>query len=183
MDKVWHLMEIFFVRKNDLLKTGGLVLLDLIDWVQQHFDGNSTSLSRTLLISFVDCSPSISIHPSRYSKNFLLSVPISLVQTISLLSIYLSVYLDATRSAAAVLAAEGALASCEYHPLYWDTIYKLLLQGDVRPAMDMITRHSQYQRTPQNPFVNIHYLIGKMPTLSPDVSSTAFYRVWNQVHL
>eukprot|EP00041_Stephanoeca_diplocostata_P017453 m.351658 g.351658 ORF g.351658 m.351658 type:complete len:666 (+) comp20703_c0_seq2:285-2282(+) len=122
MDKLWHLVEIFFVRKKHLLKTGGLVLLDVLDWVRHHFQ-------------------------------------------------------NATLDAAAVLKSHGAP---ERHGQYWDSIFTLLLQGDVSNAMDMITRHSQYQQMPQNSFERMRYLISKMPMLSPEASSTAFYRVWNQ---
>lgn len=122
MDKLWHLIEIFFVRKKHLLKTGGLVLLDAVDWVRQHFQG-------------------------------------------------------ATLDASAVLKSHGAP---ERHSHYWDAIFALLLQGDVINAMDMITRHSQYQQVPQNSYERMRYLISKMPMLSPEASSTAFYRVWTQ---
>eukprot|EP00040_Diaphanoeca_grandis_P028099 m.161414 g.161414 ORF g.161414 m.161414 type:complete len:694 (+) comp31233_c0_seq1:132-2213(+) len=123
MDALWHLCEIFFVRKPFMLKTGGLVLQDLLEWVVQH------------------CSEPIT-------------------------------------SAQAIL--QSAATFPDNDPEYWPTIVKLLFQGQIKNVANLLSLHSRYVKAPENAFEKMRHLLLKMPMLSPESSSTQFYRAWDQ---
>lgn len=37
MDEAWHLAEVLYVRSEVLVANGGYVIMDLLEWVAQHY--------------------------------------------------------------------------------------------------------------------------------------------------
>lgn len=122
MDELWHLCDIFFVRKPLLMKTGGLVLQDLLEWVRQH---NHTTQDTLAMV-------------------------------------------------------QSTVGPVESHPMYWEVIFSFLFQGQTSVVRKLLELHSGYVKESGNAFDVTRRLLYNMPVLSPDSSSTQFFRVWCQ---
>ena len=70
--------------------------------------------------------------------------------------------------------------SPDNHPKYWWVIFSFLYQGQTAVVRKLLELHSGYQDDRNNPFEVVRHLLYKMPVLSPDSSSTQFFRVWSQ---